>query len=161
MTAATYLWDEPATRFAVVFVGGEGCHTVLRREPMLSSRVFIRQHFTRLTPEEVQQIILLFYPIRADADPDDIAFADSHAAHSNFRARAQLTAHTRTALVPAALAWTGCPRKRHQRQGGNTPMLKLGKNKRPIAMAAATLAVADGATIGLGGTAHADSTPGH
>jgi hypothetical protein len=57
-----YLWDEPATRFAVVFVGGEGCHTVLRREPMLSSRVFIWQHFTRLTPEEVQQVIPLFHP---------------------------------------------------------------------------------------------------
>jgi hypothetical protein len=35
----------------------------------------------------------------ADADPDDIAFADQHAAHGNFRAWAQLTAHTRTALT--------------------------------------------------------------
>lgn len=36
-------------------------------------------------------------------------------------------------------------------------MLKLGKNKRAIAMAAATLAIVGGATIGLGGTANADS----
>ena len=34
-------------------------------------------------------------------------------------------------------------------------MLKHGKNKRVIAMAAATLAIAGGATIGLGGTANA------
>lgn len=45
-----YLWDEPSTQLAIIFVGGEGCHTVLRREPMLSSRIFIWQHFTRLTP---------------------------------------------------------------------------------------------------------------
>ncbi|MGI5359459.1 AAA family ATPase [Streptomyces sp. CA-252508] len=45
-----YLWDEPSTQLAIIFVGGAGCHTVLRREPMLSSRIFIWQHFTRLTP---------------------------------------------------------------------------------------------------------------
>ncbi|MFE5549933.1 ATP-binding protein [Streptomyces sp. NPDC056534] len=33
-----YLWDEPATQIAIVFVGGAGAHTVLRRELMLSSR---------------------------------------------------------------------------------------------------------------------------
>jgi hypothetical protein len=48
-----YLWDEPSTQLAVIFVGGEGCHTVLRREAMLSSRIFIWQHVTRLTPSEV------------------------------------------------------------------------------------------------------------
>ncbi|MCL8015859.1 hypothetical protein [Streptomyces sp. AS02] len=72
---------------------------MLRREPMLSSRVFIWQHFTRLTPDEVQQVIPLFHPVWADAGPGDIAFADSHAAPGNFRAWAQLTAHIRTALA--------------------------------------------------------------
>jgi hypothetical protein len=72
---------------------------VLRREPMLSSRIFIWQHFTRLTPGEVLEAIPLFHPVWADADPDDIAFADQHAAHGNFRAWAQLTAHTCTALT--------------------------------------------------------------
>ncbi|MEV5866657.1 ATP-binding protein [Streptomyces tendae] len=94
-----YLWDEPATQLAIIFVGGEGCHTVLRREPMLSSRVFIWQHFTRLTPGEVLEAIPLFHPVWAGADPDDIAFADRHAAHGNFRAWAQLTAHIRLALA--------------------------------------------------------------
>lgn len=67
--------------------------------------VFIRQQFTRLPLGEVQQVIALCHPIRADAGPDDIAFAGSHAAHGNFRAWAQLTAHIRTAL-----ARTGRPR---------------------------------------------------
>ncbi|WP_435271175.1 hypothetical protein [Streptomyces sp. 1222.5] len=93
------------TQLAIVFVGGAGCHTVLRREPMLSSRIFIWQQFTRLTPTEVLEVIPLFHPVWADADPGDITFADSHAAHGNFRAWAQLTAHTRTAL-----ARTGRPR---------------------------------------------------
>ena len=72
---------------------------MLRREPMLSSRIFIRQQFSRLNPDEVPEVIPLFHPVWADADPDDITFADSHAAHDIFRARAQLTAHTRTALA--------------------------------------------------------------
>ncbi|MEU2999170.1 ATP-binding protein [Streptomyces sp. NPDC007027] len=93
-----YLWDEPATQLAIIFVGGEGCHTVLRREPMLSSRIFIWQHFTRLAEDEVRQVIPLFHPIWADADPDDIDFANRHAAHGNFRAWAQLTAHARIGL---------------------------------------------------------------
>ncbi|WP_247200565.1 ATP-binding protein [Streptomyces scabiei] len=58
-----YLWDEPATQLAIIFVGGAGCHTVLRREPMLSSRVFIWQQFTRLTPDEVLEVIPLFHPV--------------------------------------------------------------------------------------------------
>ncbi len=52
-----YLWDDPATRLAIIFVGGEGCHTVLRREPMLSSRIFIWQHFMGLAPGEVLEVI--------------------------------------------------------------------------------------------------------
>ncbi|GAA2720692.1 MULTISPECIES: ATP-binding protein [Streptomyces] len=93
-----YLWDDPYTQLAVIFVGGEGCHHALRKEPMLSSRIFIWQHFTRLTPDEVQDIIPLYHPIWADTDPDDIAYADQHAAHGNFRNWARLTAHTHTAL---------------------------------------------------------------
>ncbi|WP_327668010.1 MULTISPECIES: ATP-binding protein [unclassified Streptomyces] len=100
-----YLWDEPSTRLAIIFVGGDGCSGVLRREPMLSSRIFIWQHFTRLAPDEVSETIPLFHPVWADADPADIAFADQHAAHGNFRSWARLTAHVRLAL-----ARTGRPR---------------------------------------------------
>ncbi|MFI6125410.1 AAA family ATPase [Streptomyces sp. NPDC051064] len=94
-----YLWDEPATQLAIVFVGGAGAHTVLRREPMLSSRVFIWQQFSRLTPAEVLEVIPLFHPVWEGADPADLVFADERAAHGNFRAWAQLTAHLRTALA--------------------------------------------------------------
>ncbi|MFI6476252.1 hypothetical protein ACIBL5_39255 [Streptomyces sp. NPDC050516] len=65
---------------------------------MLSSRIFIWQRITRLTPEEVLDVIPLYHPIWVKADPDDITFADSRAAHGNFRNRARLTAHTHTAL---------------------------------------------------------------
>ena len=94
-----YLWDDPTTKLAIIFVGGEGAHTVLRREPMLASRIFIWQHFTRLTPAEVLDVIPLFHPLWADADPDTITYADQHATHGNFRAWAQMTAHAATALT--------------------------------------------------------------
>lgn len=94
-----YLWDDRSTQPAVVFVGGEGCHAVLRREPMLASRIFIWQQFTRLTPTEVLEVVPLFHPVWADADPGDIAFADRHPAHGNFRDWARLTAHIRLALT--------------------------------------------------------------
>ncbi|MGW7086577.1 ATP-binding protein [Streptomyces sp. NPDC054871] len=73
-------------------------HATLRKEPMLSSRIFIWQRFTRLTSDEVLETIPLYHPIWADADPADITFADNSAAHGNFRNWARLTAHTRTAL---------------------------------------------------------------
>ncbi|MEU9033142.1 ATP-binding protein [Streptomyces sp. NPDC048383] len=93
-----YVWDDPYTQLAIVFVGGEGCYQALRKEPMLSSRIFIWQRISRLTPEEVLDVIPLYHPIWAEADPDDITFTDSRAAHGNFRNWARLTAHTHTAL---------------------------------------------------------------
>ncbi|MFF4407321.1 hypothetical protein ACFY2W_29400 [Streptomyces sp. NPDC001262] len=62
---------------------------------MQSSRIFIWQHFTRLTPDEVLQTIPLYW---ADADLDNITYADSRAAHGNFRNWARLTVLTRAAL---------------------------------------------------------------
>jgi hypothetical protein len=64
-----YLRDEPVAGLAATFVGGEGCRTVLRREPMLSSRTFMWQHFTRLTPAGPSRPSPPFHPIRADTDP--------------------------------------------------------------------------------------------
>ncbi|MGW6412590.1 hypothetical protein ACWF95_36180 [Streptomyces vinaceus] len=45
---------------------------VLRKEPMLSSRVFIWQHVTKLPLEEVRQVIPLYHPVWANTDPLDI-----------------------------------------------------------------------------------------
>ena len=48
-----HLWDDRRTQIAIVFVGGGDCYRVLRREPMLSSRVYVWQEFRRLTREQV------------------------------------------------------------------------------------------------------------
>ncbi|MFD6171117.1 hypothetical protein [Streptomyces coeruleorubidus] len=50
---------------------------------MLASRIFIWQHFTRLIPTEVLDVIPLFHPLWTEADPDDITYADQHAAHGS------------------------------------------------------------------------------
>jgi len=81
-----------------VFVGGGDCYRVLRREPMLSSRVYVWQEFRRLTPEQVLGIIPVYHPVWVDADPADIAYTDAHAGHGNFRAWSKITAHLVTAL---------------------------------------------------------------
>ncbi|MGH3573329.1 MAG: AAA family ATPase [Pseudonocardiaceae bacterium] len=43
-----HLHDHPETRFALLYVGGDGCWEVLSREPMLASRVFRRLPFKKL-----------------------------------------------------------------------------------------------------------------
>ncbi|MFE9827014.1 AAA family ATPase [Streptomyces sp. NPDC005791] len=40
-----HLHDDPKTKFALLYVGGDGCWEVLSREPMLRSRVFRRLPF--------------------------------------------------------------------------------------------------------------------
>ncbi|WP_053763691.1 ATP-binding protein [Streptomyces sp. AS58] len=95
-----YLWDDYATELALIFVGGPGCYSVLRREPMLSSRVFIWQGFKPLTRAEVLETIPLFHPVWKNASSEDILFADEHAAHGNFRKWAWLTAQVLRGLKP-------------------------------------------------------------
>jgi AAA domain-containing protein len=87
-----YLWDDYATELAIIFVGGPGCYTVLRKEPMLASRVFIWQGFKPLTRAEVLDVIPLFHPVWENASRMDILYVDEHAAHGNFRTWAWLTA---------------------------------------------------------------------
>ena len=52
-----HLWDDRRTDIAIVFVGGGDCYRVLRREPMLSSRVYVWQEFRHLTREQVLAVI--------------------------------------------------------------------------------------------------------
>jgi hypothetical protein len=94
-----HLWDDRRTDIAIVFVGGGDCYRVLRREPMLSSRVYVWQEFRRMNPEQVLQVIPVFHPVWANTDPTDIAYVDTHAGHGNFRAWSKITAHTVTALA--------------------------------------------------------------
>src|SRR5271166_6796520 len=94
-----HLWDDRRTDIAIVFVGGGDCYRVLRREPMLSSRVYVWQEFRRLDREQVLAVIPAYHPVWADADTADIAYADVRAGHGNFRAWAKITAHVVTALA--------------------------------------------------------------
>lgn len=93
-----HLWDDRRTQIAIVFVGGGDCYRVLRREPMLSSRIYIWQEFRRLSREQVLATIPAFHPVWAQADPDDLAHIDLHAGHGNFRAWSRITAHTVTGM---------------------------------------------------------------
>lgn len=93
-----HLWDDLNTDIAIVFGGGGDCYQVLRREPMLSSRIFIWQEFRRMNPQQVARVIPAFHPIWETADPEVITFTDTHAGHGNFRSWAKITAHTKTAL---------------------------------------------------------------
>lgn len=93
-----HLWDDLGTDIAIIFVGGANCYRVLRREPMLSSRIYIWQEFQRLSRQQVLATMPAFHSIWAEADPEDIAFVDTHAAHGNFRAWAKITAHAVRAL---------------------------------------------------------------
>lgn len=80
-----HLWDDKRTNIAVIFAGGDGCYKVLRREPMLASRIFIWQEFTRMSKDEVRETI----PIDA---------IDKQAAHSSFRNWANITTHILAAM---------------------------------------------------------------
>ena len=66
---------------------------------MLSSRVYVWQEFRRLDREQVLAVIPAYHPVWAGAEPDDIAYADVHAGHGNFRAWSKITAHVVTALA--------------------------------------------------------------
>ena len=48
-----HLHDDPATRFGLLFDGGDGCWEVLAREPMLRSRIYRRVAFSPLSDSDV------------------------------------------------------------------------------------------------------------
>jgi type II secretory pathway predicted ATPase ExeA len=63
-----HLHDHPHTRFALLYVGGDGCWEVLSREPMLASRVFRRLPFTRLDRPAVPALMRRYHPVYEGAD---------------------------------------------------------------------------------------------
>lgn len=88
-----HLHDERRTRFALLFVGGAGCYEVLRREPMLSSRIYAQVRFAPLTPAQVAKMIPIYHDIYAGASVGLIELVDRHFAHGNFRDWAKFTQH--------------------------------------------------------------------
>ncbi len=96
-----HLHDDPATRFALLFDGGDGCWEVLAREPMLHSRIYRRVAFSALTDADVIQLIPLYHPIYQGADPELLVLINDKAAHGRIRSWA---AFTRTAAAICARA---------------------------------------------------------
>lgn len=88
-----HLHDDPRTRFSLLFVGGPGCFEVLRREPMLNSRLYAHLRFEPLSWDEVRAIIPLYHPVYRDVDVDLLALVDGACCHGNFRMWAKFTHH--------------------------------------------------------------------
>jgi DNA transposition AAA+ family ATPase len=88
-----HLHDHPSTRFALLYVGGDGCWEVLSREPMLRSRVFRRLPFTPLPSGQVPTLMRGYHPIYGQADERLLAQIDDTFAHGSLRNWAVFT-HT-------------------------------------------------------------------
>lgn len=88
-----YLHDDARTRFALLFVGGDGAYEVLRREPMLDSRIYAHQRFGPLSPAEVETTLPGYHRIFHDAAPELLRLVDELCAHGNWRSWARFTHH--------------------------------------------------------------------
>jgi DNA transposition AAA+ family ATPase len=92
-----HLHDEPATRFGLLFDGGDGCWEVLAREPMLRSRIYRHVAFSPLSDADVLALIPGYHPIFTDADPELLVLINDKAANGRFRSWAAFT-HTASAI---------------------------------------------------------------
>ncbi|MGO9750989.1 MAG: wax ester/triacylglycerol synthase domain-containing protein [Solirubrobacteraceae bacterium] len=92
-----HLHDDPATRFALLFDGGDGCWEVLAREPMLRSRIYRRVAFAPLSDRDVLELIPTYHPIYHDADPELLLLIDDSATNGRLRFWAAFT-HTAAAI---------------------------------------------------------------
>ncbi|WP_051967385.1 ATP-binding protein [Kitasatospora mediocidica] len=88
-----HLWDDRHTDIAVIFAGGDNCYKVLKREPILASRIFIWQKFKRIPEDEVTATLPAFHRMWSGVRPDLIRDIDRAAAHGNFRNWATVTKH--------------------------------------------------------------------
>jgi len=88
-----HLHDDPATRFALIFDGGDGAWEVLAREPMLRSRIYRRVAFTALSDSDVLALIPAYHPIYTGIDPELLLLINDKAANGRMRSWAAFT-HT-------------------------------------------------------------------
>jgi hypothetical protein len=86
-----WLHDDPDTRFALLFVGGNGCWRLLSRYPMLRRRIYRRVEFKPLPLETIQRIIPLYHPLYKDASASTIALINRRFARGNFGHWARFT----------------------------------------------------------------------
>jgi DNA transposition AAA+ family ATPase len=88
-----HLHDDQDTTFGLLFVGGDGCYEVLRREPMLDSRLYAHQRFQAMQPDEVVAVIPLYHAIYAGVEADLVLYVNQYCGHGNFRNWAKFTRH--------------------------------------------------------------------
>ena len=86
-----YLHDDPATSFALIFVGGNGCWRTLSRYPMLLSRVYRRVAMTPLTEAELVNVLPRYHEIYRSTPVDLLLLVDEQFARGNFRRWAAFT----------------------------------------------------------------------
>ena len=92
-----HLHDHSDTRFALLYVGGDGCWEVLSREPMLRSRIFRRLPFKPMPRDKVPVLMRGYHPIYADADDELLLNINNMYAHGSMRDWAVFT-HTAAQL---------------------------------------------------------------
>lgn len=92
MEVLRFFYDNRETQLSLLLVGGDGCWTVICREPMLRSRVYRHRHFASLPAQDVPTMMAAYHPLYRDADPDLLADVDAEFAHGNWRAWAKFTA---------------------------------------------------------------------
>lgn len=86
-----HLHDDPETRFALLFDGGDGCWEILSREPMLRSRIYRRVAFAPLTDEDVLALMPGYHAIYTDVDPELLVLINDKAANGRLRNWAAFT----------------------------------------------------------------------
>lgn len=86
-----HIHDDENTCFALALTGGNGCWEVLRRYPMLRSRIWRRVSFQSLSLATVLEVFPSFHPLYAEADVQVLSRIDDEIAHGNFRHWAAFT----------------------------------------------------------------------
>ncbi|MFE9393580.1 AAA family ATPase [Streptomyces sp. NPDC006784] len=86
------LWDEPGTAAALVLCGATS-EQAIDNVPAVRSRVLTWHQTAGLEPDQLTETLTEFHDIWADAEPADIAWADSTVACGNFRTWAKITSH--------------------------------------------------------------------
>src|SRR4051794_27928626 len=86
-----HLHDQLQTTFALLLVGGDGCHDLILRYPMLSSRIARWTKFAPLSPSDVPALLPQFHPLYTRTDPDLLETVDLRYAGGNLRHWATFT----------------------------------------------------------------------
>jgi type II secretory pathway predicted ATPase ExeA len=92
-----HLHDHQETRFALLYVGGDGCWEVLSKEPMLRSRILRRLPFKPLLRAQVPALMRAYHPIYTDVPDALLLDVDDAYAHGTLRDWAAFT-HTADGL---------------------------------------------------------------